>query len=127
MGNFEKAFEHYMPGVHFHFFWSLNFLLATAYLLCAKIFAHPSMPDFLKSDPSLMSYTIVSGLVITFLAGIGCVGVWKQWGEDAWHTPYARLTQNTIYGDMVGQVGFVLCFVFVGFVKFGLAFGFGIY
>lgn len=103
-GSFEKLFTEWFPSVHYHFFWGLITLLTTFYLLLANLFSHRTMPRFLRNDPGLMSYTFVSGGVVVVLACVGIVAVHDQWNQPGWDSPEIRLTRNTDFGDMVGQI-----------------------
>jgi hypothetical protein len=46
----------------------------------------------------------LSGAVITVLAYVGVVGIWKHSGRPEWATPLQRLFNNTPEGDMVAQI-----------------------
>lgn len=56
------------PGCNFYFFFLLIISLTTLFLCLVVIFRHERMPRFLKSDPIVMAYTLVSGLAISILA-----------------------------------------------------------
>lgn len=105
LGSAETLFNHYLPGCDFYFYFGLIGFLSVAYLILKSIFKHHSrMPKFLKDDPGLMSYTLVSGAVVVVLACIGVVGFYTHWGGKDFDTPLKRLTSPHFEGQVVAQI-----------------------